>query len=46
MNAARARRGAWIALAVCAFAAVSWVIFRGYMTPDMMMYFLTFRWCL
>ncbi|HST00172.1 MAG TPA: hypothetical protein VLJ84_00785 [Usitatibacter sp.] len=46
MNAARARRGAWIALAVCAFAGVSWVIFRSYLTPDMMMYFLTFRWCL
>jgi len=46
MNAARTRRGAWIALAVCVFAGVSWVIFRSYLTPDMMMYFLTFRWCL
>jgi hypothetical protein len=46
VNASRARRGAWIALGVCAFAAVSWVAFRGYLTPDMMMYFLTFKWCL
>ncbi|HEX4331604.1 MAG TPA: hypothetical protein VH040_05680 [Usitatibacter sp.] len=46
MNAAAARRGAWIAFGVGLFAAVSWVIFRAYLSADMMMYFLTFRWCL
>ena len=45
MNASSARRGAWIALAACAFAAVCYVIFRGYLTPDMMMYYLSFKWC-
>ena len=45
MSASRARRGVWITLGVCAFAAVSWVVFLGYLTPDMMMYFLTFKWC-
>jgi hypothetical protein len=33
-------------LGTCAFAALSWLIFRGYLTPDMMVYFLTFKWCL
>ena len=45
MNAPRARTGAWISLGVCAFAALSWVAFRGYLTPDMMMYYLSFKWC-
>jgi hypothetical protein len=30
---------------LCAFAAVSWLVFRGYLTPEMMVYFLSFRWC-
>ena len=29
-----------------AFAVASWAIFRGYLTPEMMVYFLTFQWCL
>jgi len=33
-------------LAMCAFATVSWMIFRGYLTPEMMVYFLSFKWCL
>ncbi len=45
MSARRARTGAWIVLGVAAFAAVSWVAFRGYLTPDMMMYYLSFKWC-
>ena len=44
MNA-RTRQSLWIALALCAFAVLSWVIFRGYLTPEMMVYFLSFRWC-
>ncbi|HSN21786.1 MAG TPA: hypothetical protein VLS49_13990 [Usitatibacter sp.] len=31
--------------AVAAFAALSWVAYRGYLTPEMMVYFLSFRWC-
>ena len=31
--------------AVMAFAAASWLIFRGYLTPEMMVYFLSFKWC-
>ena len=34
-----------IFLAMCAFAALSWAIFRGYLTPAMMVYFLSFQWC-
>ena len=33
------------ALGVLAFAAVSWLAFRGYLTPEMMVYFLSFKWC-
>jgi len=39
-------RATAIFLALCAFAVLSWVIFRGYLTPEMMVYFLSFRWCL
>jgi hypothetical protein len=24
---------------------LSFLVFRGYLTPDMMVYFLTFQWC-
>ncbi len=41
----RTRRSLWVFLALCGFAALSWLIFRGYLTPDMMVYFLTFQWC-
>jgi len=44
MNA-RTRQSFVVFVAVCAFALVSWVIFRGYLTPEMMVYFLSFRWC-
>jgi len=27
------------------FAAASLLIFRGYLTPEMMVYFLSFKWC-
>lgn len=30
---------------LCAFAVVSWLVFRGYLTPEMMVYFLSFKWC-
>lgn len=45
MNATTRKAAVAFAL-VCAFAALSWAIFRGYMTPEMMLYFLTFKWCL
>jgi hypothetical protein len=32
-------------VAMCAFAVLSWMIFRGYLTSDMLVYFLSFRWC-
>ena len=32
-------------VAMCAFALLSWAIFRGYLTPEMMVYFLSFKWC-
>jgi hypothetical protein len=38
-------RHSLFAVAMLAFAAVSWLIFRGYMTPEMMVYFLSFKWC-
>ena len=45
MNA-RTRQAAIAFAALLAFAALSWAIFRGYLTPEMMVYFLTFKWCL
>ena len=33
------------AVLMLALALLSWVIFRGYLTPEMMVYFLTFQWC-
>jgi hypothetical protein len=44
MNA-RTRQATWVFVGLCAFAAASWAIFRGYLTPDMMVYFLSFKWC-
>lgn len=44
MNA-RARQSLYVLLGLCAFAALSWFIFRGYLTPEMMVYFLSFKWC-
>ena len=39
------RRAGWIFAAMCAFALLSWTLFRGYLTPEMMIYFLSFKWC-
>ena len=39
------RQSLLVFLAMCAFATLSWLIFRGYLTPGMMVYFLTFQWC-
>ena len=44
MNA-RTRQSLWLFLGLLAFATASWLIFRGYLTPDMLVYFLSFRWC-
>ena len=44
MNA-RTRQSMLVFAALCAFALVSWAIFVGYLTPDMLVYFLSFRWC-
>jgi hypothetical protein len=43
--ARRTRRTIVAVLALGAFAALSFVIFRGYLTPEMMVYFLSFKWC-
>jgi hypothetical protein len=42
---AETRRAGYVFIALCAFALLSWVIFRGYLTPEMMVYFLSFKWC-
>jgi hypothetical protein len=42
----RATRRAGLVAAVLGFAAVSWIAFRGYLTPEMLVYFLSFKWCL
>ena len=41
----RARQASVVFTALCAFATASWLIFRAYLTPEMMVYFLSFRWC-
>ena len=45
MNA-RTRNASLAFVGLCLFAVVSWMIFRGYLTPEMMVYFLSFKWCL
>ena len=42
---AQTLRALAIFIALCAFASLSWLIFRGYLTPEMMVYFLSFKWC-
>ena len=42
----RARHSLYFAAGAAAFAAISFVVFRGYLTPEMMVYFLSFKWCL
>jgi hypothetical protein len=27
------------------FVVASWIAYRGYLTPEMMVYFLSFQWC-
>ena len=44
MMTARAKTVATV-VAFLGFAALSWLIFLGYLTPEMMVYFLSFRWC-
>ena len=41
----RIRQALLLSLAAVAFAGASWVIFRGYLTPEMMVYFIGFKWC-
>jgi hypothetical protein len=41
----RARQSLIAVAATIAFAGASWLIFRGYLTPEMMVYFLSFKWC-
>ena len=42
---ATTRKATLAFVALLTFAAVSWLVFRGYLTPEMMVYFLTFQWC-
>ena len=39
------RRAAIGAVLLLGLATLSWLIFRGYLTPEMMVYFLSFQWC-
>jgi hypothetical protein len=41
----RARHSVYWVLGTAAFACASFLIFHGYLTPEMMVYFLSFRWC-
>ena len=41
----RTRQSFYVVLGMGAFASASWLIFRGYLTPEMMVYFLSFKWC-
>ena len=42
---ARTRNAAIAFAAMLGFATLSGLAFVGYLTPEMMVYFLTFRWC-
>ena len=39
------RRRLLAGTALVAFVAATWIAYRGYLTPEMMVYFLSFRWC-
>jgi len=39
------RRAAVGVALMLALAVVSYLVFRGYLTPQMMVYFLSFQWC-
>jgi len=41
----RVRRSLYAVAGVTAFAAISFLAFRSYLTPDMLVYFLSFKWC-
>jgi hypothetical protein len=41
----RARHSLVAVAATLAFVGASYVIFRGYLTPEMMVYFISFKWC-
>ena len=41
----RARRSIYWVVGVAAFASVSFFVFAGYLTPEMAVYFLSFKWC-
>ena len=41
----RARRTIYTVAGVSAFAAISVLVFAGYLTPEMAVYFLSFKWC-
>lgn len=41
----RVRNASFLFVGLCGFAMLSWLIFRGYLTPEMMVYFLSFQWC-
>ena len=45
MTHPQTRKAAIAFVAIAAFATVSWLVFRGYLTPEMMIYFITFKWC-
>ena len=42
----RTRSALAIFVTMLGLGVLSYVIFRGYLTADMMVYFLSFRWCL
>jgi hypothetical protein len=39
------RRAAVGVVLIVGLAFLSYAIFRGYLTPEMMVYFLSFQWC-
>jgi hypothetical protein len=41
----RVKQSLYLVLGMTAFAAASWLAFVGYLTPEMMVYFLSFKWC-
>ena len=41
----RARHSVYAVIGVTAFAAISFLAFRSYLTPEMLVYFLSFKWC-
>jgi len=41
----RVKNSLYVVVGTTAFVVASWAAFAGYLSPEMMVYFLSFKWC-